>query len=102
MSVLEVARLRVRAGSEDAFEDAFEQAASILRSAEGQLGVDLTRVIVTSREQGEYLLLAAWRSLEDHVPGFTQSAQFATFFALLGPHLAGEPQVNHYEQLEAL
>ncbi len=99
MTVLEVARLAVRPGSEDAFEEAFAQAAEILYAAAGQLTVDLTRATETSATPGAYVLLVSWRELEDHVVTFVGSASFQTFLGLLTPHLAAPPQVAHYELL---
>jgi hypothetical protein len=37
-----------------------------------------------------------WDTLEDHMVGFRESPAFAEWRALLGPHFAGPPAVEHY------
>ena len=96
MSVLEVARLTVNDGAGEAFEADFAKAQQYVLAAEGQIESSLTRV---SGSQTEYVFLVEWNRLEDHTEGFAASEEFNAFDALIGPHLAGAPSVDHYEKI---
>jgi heme-degrading monooxygenase HmoA len=70
--ILEVASLSIRPGQSPAFEAAFAEAQSIIRSMPGYLDHDLRRCV----EVGDkYLLLVRWRTLRDHEQGFRKSPE---------------------------
>jgi heme-degrading monooxygenase HmoA len=94
LSVLEVARLRVRREADEKFEEAFAEAHSLLQAAVGHLWSELAREV----EGGDYLLLVRWRAIEDHVQGFVNSEDFTRFRDLLWPHFAEDPTVAHFQE----
>jgi heme-degrading monooxygenase HmoA len=94
--VLEAALLQVKAGEEAAFEDAMRRAVPVIAGAAGYLGHTLQRCVET---QGRYLLLAQWQTLEAHTVGFRGSPAFAEWRAILSPHFASAPMVEHYEEV---
>ncbi len=92
-SVLEVAILDVRAGSEEAFERAFTDAEVLLMGSPGYLGHDLRRCHEVA---GRYLLLVSWMTLEAHTEGFRQSAEYQRWKTLLHGFYQPFPTVEHY------
>jgi heme-degrading monooxygenase HmoA len=96
MSVLEVARLTVNDGAAEAFEADFAKAHAYVVAAEGQIESSLTRV---AGSENNYVFLVEWEHLEDHTERFAGSAAFGAFDALIGPHLAGAPSVEHFEKI---
>ncbi|PPC78339.1 antibiotic biosynthesis monooxygenase [Pokkaliibacter plantistimulans] len=95
--ILEVAILHVRQGQSAAFEQAFRQAAPLIAATPGYLGHELQQCL---EQPDQYLLLAHWRTLEDHTVGFRQSAQYQQWRALLHPFYEPFPVVEHYRPLQ--
>lgn len=91
--VLEVAPLRIVAGREAAFEDAFGVARSIIASMPGCRAHALHRCL---ERPGEYLLLVEWDSLEAHEQGFRGSPRYLEWKALLHAFYDPFPTVSHY------
>lgn len=91
--VLEVAILHVVAGKEAAFESAFAEAKRIIASMEGYIGHELQRCI---EQPNQYVLLVRWRTLDDHIVGFRQSADYQQWKALLHHFYDPFPVVEHY------
>lgn len=94
--ILEIARFDIRPDATQAFEAAFQQARHVIARAEGHLGHSLHRSVDAP---GQYVLLARWRSKEDHTVGFRGSPLFAEWRSHLGPHFASTPVVDHLELL---
>ncbi|MCB0637244.1 MAG: antibiotic biosynthesis monooxygenase [Lewinella sp.] len=92
--VLEIAMIEVKPGSEAAFEDSLAQAQSVISRAKGYLGHEFHHCL---ERQNGYVLLIRWASLEAHTEGFRQSPLFQEWRALIGPHFAQPPVVEHYE-----
>ena len=92
--ILEVARLDVRPGENDAFEAAFGEAQSILSAMPGYQRHELRRCV----EDGDrYLLLVWWDTLESHTEGFRGSEEYQRWRALLHHFYDPFPTVEHYE-----
>jgi heme-degrading monooxygenase HmoA len=91
--ILEVAMLDVRPGQEDAFEDAFAKASSIISSMPGYLSHDLQRCI---EQPSRYLLQVRWETLEDHTVGFRGSPDYQEWKALLHHFYDPFPTVEHF------
>ena len=93
--VLEVAQVSVLAGHEIDFEaDLLQAAATVLPQAAGFIaftghGWGLERPSV-------YLFTIRWETLDDHVEGFRGGELFAQWRALIGPHFASPPVVEHF------
>src|SRR4051812_19827435 len=95
--ILEVAVLPVRPGQQEAFEQAFRQASTIIASMPGYLGHELQRCLEVS---DQYLLLVRWEQLEDHTVSFRGSAEYQRWKELL-PHFYDPfPTVENYERVE--
>lgn len=96
MSVLEVAKLSVKADAQEQFEAAFVRARGYLEEAEGHLETDLS---VSTASETAYVLLVRWRSIEDHIERFAASSGFDAFRDLLWGHFEAEPDVRHYQEM---
>lgn len=91
--ILEIARLDVKPGLEQEFEQTFRRARAIIESMPGYLRHELRRCIEHERR---YLLLVWWRNLEDHTEGFRGSAAYADWSRLLHGFYDPFPEVEHY------
>ena len=91
--ILEVAVLDVRAGSEAAYEAAFQRASSIIASMPGYVSHQLQRCIEVPNR---YILLVNWESLEAHTLGFRGSAEYQNWKRLLHHFYGPFPTVEHY------
>lgn len=94
--ILEVAMLDVRPGQEDAFEDAFAEASSIISSMQGYLEHELQRCI---ERPSSYVLLVKWETLEDHTEGFRGSPEYQRWKALLHHFYDPFPTVEHFTRV---
>lgn len=94
--ILETAMLNVKTGQEEAFEDAFKEASSIISSMSGYMSHELHRCIEIP---GKYLLLVRWQQLEDHTIGFRKSAAYQEWRRLLHHFYDPFPTVEHFTPL---
>jgi heme-degrading monooxygenase HmoA len=94
--ILEVALLDVRPGQEDAFEDAFAEASSIISSMPGYIEHELQRCI---EQPSRYVLLVRWETLEDHTVGFRQSPDYQKWKSLLHHFYDPFPTVEHFRPI---
>jgi quinol monooxygenase YgiN len=92
--ILEIAQVDVKPGEEAAFEARVKEAVAIFRRAEGCLGLDLQRSI---EKPTRYRVMIRWRTLENHTVDFRGSPLFQEWRALVGPHFASPPEVEHCE-----
>ena len=95
--ILEVASFDIRRDAIAAFEAAYAEATQLMARAPGHLSHELHRSI---DEPGRYVLLVRWRTKEDHTVGFRESELYKQWRALLGPHFATAPVVDHLELLQ--
>lgn len=93
MAVIEHALLPVRAGSEAAFEAAFAEARPLIEASPGFLSIRIYRPTDSGQA---YLLLAEWRSVEDHRDGFRQSERYQMWRSLLHPFYDPIPEVSYF------
>ncbi|SCF05455.1 Heme-degrading monooxygenase HmoA [Micromonospora purpureochromogenes] len=96
--VLEVALIDVLPGHEDEFAAAYAQAQGILTAVEGCRSARMTRGIETPTR---FVLLVEWDSVEAHEQNFRASEAFGKWRALIGPHFAGPPRVEHFVDVPA-
>ena len=89
--VLEVALIDVTPGSEPAFRDAYVQARSVLEASGGR-SIRMTQGVETPTR---FVLLVEWDSVADH-DAFRASERFGQWRALIGPHFAHPPHVEHF------
>jgi heme-degrading monooxygenase HmoA len=93
--ILEVGILDVRVGQEAAFESAMREARPIIEASPGFGGLEIRRCVEASNR---YLLLAKWRSLEDHTLGFRKSPQYEEWRKRLHHFYDPFPTVEHYQE----
>ena len=91
--ILERAIFAIKPGQAEDFAQAFGQAAPLIRAAKGCRKAELHRGI---ENPDSFILLVEWETLEDHMVGFRESQAFTEWRALLGPHFASAPAVEHY------
>jgi heme-degrading monooxygenase HmoA len=94
--ILEVAILDVKTGQEQAFEEAFGKAQTIISSMSGYSSHQLQRCVENA---GRYILLVNWQTLEDHTVGFRESEQYQEWRALLHHFYDPFPVVEHYQSV---
>ena len=94
--VLEVALIDVTAGAETAFREAYARAKDVIGAAEGIGTIRMTQGIETPTR---FVLLVEWRSVEAH-EAFRASDAFGRWRALIGPHFAGPPHVEHFADVQ--
>ncbi len=96
--VLEVALIDVTPGHEDDFAAAYAQGRPILAGTEGCRSVRMTRGV---ESPSRFVLLVEWDSVEAHDVNFRQSERFPQWRALIGPHFASPPLVEHFVDVPA-
>lgn len=92
MVVFEVATIEVKPGSEQAFESGVAAAGPVFGRAKGCRSMRLERSIENPLR---YRLVVEWDSIEDHIVGFRNSADFQTWRSLVGHTFAAPPAVEH-------
>ncbi|MBB3110002.1 heme-degrading monooxygenase HmoA [Paenibacillus phyllosphaerae] len=95
--ILEVAILKVRPELVATFVPTFKQASAIISSMKGYIKHELQRCL---EQEGQYILLVWWETLEDHEIGFRQSEQYQQWRKLLHHYYDPFPVVEHYERIE--
>jgi heme-degrading monooxygenase HmoA len=95
--VLELAVLNVIPEQETEFENAFREARGIIASMPGFVSLELQRSLEQASRDA---LLVRWSSLEDHTIGFSQSAQYQRWRALLHHFYDPFPHVEHYRSVD--
>jgi len=91
--ILEVAILRIIQGNCKEFEKSFHKAQSIISSMPGYISHELQRCI---DEEGKYILLVRWETLEDHTEGFRKSQEYQEWKRLLHHFYKPFPIVEYY------
>ena len=89
--VTELADIRVVEGREEAFVEAYREAVAQLAASAGIGAIRLTRSVETPTR---FVLLVEWDSVAAH-QAFRDSERFAAWRALIGPHFAAAPHVEH-------
>ena len=90
--IYEIAMLEISKGAEDAFESAVAEAEPLFRHAKGCRSMCLQRSI---ERPSHYRLVVGWETVADHEEGFRGSEAFTQWRALVGPHFAAPPVVEH-------
>jgi heme-degrading monooxygenase HmoA len=95
--VLEVATITVLPGAEKAFVASYREARAVLVGTDGCRSVRMTRGV---ESPSTFVLLVEWDSVEAHEQNFRQSERFTAWRNAIGPHFAGPPHVEHYEDVD--
>ncbi|MDO5972300.1 antibiotic biosynthesis monooxygenase [Flavivirga aquimarina] len=92
--ILEVAILNIKKGLSADFENAFNEAKSIISSMKGYMSHELKKCI---EQEDKYILLVNWETIEDHEIGFRKSGEYQKWKALLHHFYEPFPIVEHYK-----
>jgi heme-degrading monooxygenase HmoA len=96
--VLEVALIDVLPGHEDEFAAAYAKGQPVLAGTPGCRSVRMTRGV---ESPSRFVLLVEWDSVEAHNDNFRATERFAQWRALIGPHFANPPLVEHFVDVPA-
>jgi heme-degrading monooxygenase HmoA len=96
--VLEVARIEILPGQESAFAEAYAKGRPLLADTPGCRSVRMTRGI---ESPSAFVLLVEWDSVEAHEVNFRRNERFVQWRALIGPHFAQPPVVEHFTDVPA-
>jgi heme-degrading monooxygenase HmoA len=94
--VLEIADIAVLPGTEEEFAAAVREGIRYVSDTPGFRGARLTRSI---ESPGRFVLLIEWDSVEAHTVGFRESENFGRWRGHIGPFLAGDPRVEHFDDI---
>jgi heme-degrading monooxygenase HmoA len=96
--VLEVALIDVIPGQEDEFAAAYAKGRELVSGTPGCRSVRMTRGI---ESPSRFVLLVEWDTVEAHLVNFRGTDRFTRWRALIGPHFAGPPVVEHFTDVVA-
>jgi heme-degrading monooxygenase HmoA len=92
--ILEIADIRIHPGRQADFEEAVQRGiASAVSCAQGFKGAKVNRGIESPER---YILQIFWETLEDHTVHFRGGPLFTEWRAIVGPHFAVPPVVEHF------
>jgi len=91
--IYEIAELYIKPETSAAFEAAVTQAVPLFQRAVGCVSMRLEHCIETP---GTYHLVVGWKTVENHMVDFRNSADFQQWRALVGGFFAQPPKVDHY------
>jgi heme-degrading monooxygenase HmoA len=94
--ILEVVRLKVSDYEFEEYVKALGQASTYLLRAKGYISHELQRCF---EKKDEYLLLIHWETVDDHLVGFRESADYQEWRTLLHPFYQGPLIVEHFEKV---
>jgi heme-degrading monooxygenase HmoA len=92
--VHELAKILIREGMGEQFERSFLAAVPLFKRAKGCQSVRLERSV---EEPLRYLVVVGWTTMEDHVVGFRNSADYGRWRDLVAEYFAAPPSVDHTE-----
>jgi heme-degrading monooxygenase HmoA len=93
--VLEIAHFDITPGSEDAFAAAYAEAFALVEQTPGYRSRRMVRGI---ESPSRFVLLVEWDDVAAH-QAFRESDRFPAWRALIGPHFATPPEVEHWSDL---
>ena len=95
--ILEIADIRVRPGTQPAFDVAIRKGVeTVIAKAAGFRGYKVNKGVESPER---YILMIFWETLENHTVDFRQSPAFQEWRAIVGPHFAAPPVVEHFTLL---
>jgi heme-degrading monooxygenase HmoA len=90
--VLDVARIEVHPGTEDAFLIAYRKVRHEVATTPGGRSARMTRGV---ESPSSFVLLVEWDSIGAHLETFRGSPRFARWREAIGPYFVGPPTVEH-------
>lgn len=94
---VEIAHLDIKPGEEAQFEKQVSKAVPFFVAAKGCHGVSLHRCV---EKPNQYQLYVKWETVENHMVDFRESEGFQQWRALVGPHFANPPWVEHTHEIK--
>jgi heme-degrading monooxygenase HmoA len=95
--ILELADIRIQPGKQREFDAAIRRGLdTVIAHAKGFRGYKVNKCIESPER---YVLMIFWDTIEDHTVGFRQSPAFQDWRAIVGPHFAAPPTVEHFTLL---
>ena len=95
--ILEVADIRIKAGTQAAFDEAIKEGLDkVVRRSKGYRGHKVQKSIESPER---YLLMIYWDTVENHTVDFRESPAFQEWRSYVGPHFAAPPAVEHFTLL---
>ncbi len=94
--VIELARLFVDPGRDREFLAAYAEAWKVIARQPGCRAVELRRCV---EKAADFLLFVHWDTLEDHMVGFRNSADFSVWRSLVTPFFREPPHVEHFAEV---
>lgn len=92
--IIESIRYEVAEDRREAFEGAYAEAQASLRASSHCRAWELARCVA---EPASYILRIEWDSVEGHLQGFRQIAEFRTLFAAIRSYVNDIREMRHYE-----
>lgn len=92
---VEIIRYTIPADQTAAFEEAYAQAATLLKNSPYCLGYEIVHGV---DEPQHHIVRIHWTSVEDHLNGFRKSKEFGAFFNLVKPFYNNIEEMKHYRQ----
>jgi quinol monooxygenase YgiN len=92
--IYEVATLRAKPGHDRHIEAAVRSARPLFKHALGFHSMLLHRSI---EHPSHYRLVIGWNSIENHMVDFRNSTAFQQWRGLVEAHLAGLPEIEHFD-----
>lgn len=95
--ILELADIRINPGKQAEFDAAIQRGlAEVISKAKGYLGHKIQKGIENPER---YVLMIYWETLDNHMVDFRESPAFSEWRAIVGPHFASPPTVEHFNLL---
>ena len=93
-SSTEIIRYKIDPDNRETFKQAYEAACRYLQASRFCLGY---QVIQGNEEPGNFIVIIQWTSVEDHLQGFRNSAEFRSFFNFVRPFYNSIEEMKHYD-----
>ncbi len=92
--IIEHVHLKIKPNQSQAYEQAFELAKHLIAKMHG---FNSFQLIKHYQDEQHYILMVIWDTIEDHIEGFRQSAEYQEWRALLHPFYDPMPQLEYYQ-----
>jgi heme-degrading monooxygenase HmoA len=91
--VVEIAIIEAKPGEADAMREGLTRARDVIERSPGYRGSAFQQSI---ERPERFVLYIRWDTIEDHTEGFRKGALFPEWRANWAQHMAGPPDVLHY------
>jgi quinol monooxygenase YgiN len=92
--IVEYIRYSIDSDREEAFEQAYRDAAGALETSEHCERYEVSRC---TEDPTQHVVRIEWDSEEGHLSGFRKSPEFRGFFEAVGPFVDDIEEMRHYE-----